>query len=360
MGHTSSTVRKFERLLEDTRDQLSTVRDTYSQLERTESIPDWFIQSIGDLDRELDDLNKKLEVSEQDIRTAEQTARRVTTLAGVIDAFRERQRTIAEAATERVCTTLSIIADQIQENGLSPDTSPSLDTLQQQCSMLETLIENERYAQVLQHDRVSPRSIEPRIRELDESLPIPERTHARVHLDIVSKLLDGIHESLAMLGEENDDRMAYRDDLEEIKSEIDEVEERLQSDNVPSPEQTTRHLLDDCLRMSDLVAQAAADQRLADTLAETIQEGDFIVDCDVAACKKAGDGEKLLDELGNEITSKAELSEAKRLEQLLVEHDGSVVRTAEATDYTVDAIIEELSQLYQAGNVADVHVEFGK
>lgn len=360
MVHTSSTTKQFERILNDTRDQLSTVRDTYTRLEGTEPIPEWVVQSIGDFERELDDLDKKLDVSDQDVQIAEQTARRVVTLAGVIEAFCERQRTIAEAAVERVCTTLSGIAESVQQNGLSTDLSSSVEELQRQCSMLQKLIAKERHAQVLQHDRVSPMKLEPKIRELDQSLQgeISDHTHVRAHLDIISELLNGVHKSLTTLREDNNDRTAYGDDLREIKSKVDKVEADLQNDTVPSPEHTTRILLDKCLVMHNLTAQAVADQRLTDKLAETIRNGDFAVNCDVASCEARGDGETLLDELGTEVTSKTELSETKRLEQLLAEHDGSLVRTAEATDYTFNTIVEELPQLYQAGNVADLHVEF--
>lgn len=362
MVHTSSTTKQFERILNEAREQLSTVRDTYTQVEETEHIPEWVVQSIGDFERELDDLDKKLNITDQDVQIAEQTAGRVATLGGVIEAFSERQRAVAQAAVERVCTTLSGIAEQVQQSGLSAEVSPSVDELQRQCSMLQQLITNERYAQVLQHDRVSPMTLEPKVRDLDEALQgeISDRTHVRVHLDIVSELLDGIHESLAEVGDDNDDRTAYGEDLREIKSEIDEVEVALQNDDPPSPGDTTQLFLDKCLMMHGLTARAVADQRLADTLAETIRNGDFEVNCDVAECEARGDGNTLLNELGAEITSDAELSKAKRLAQLLAEHDGSVVRTAEATDYTVDTITEELPRLYHAGSVADLRVEFNE
>jgi hypothetical protein len=362
MAHVSSTTKQFEQILEDARNRLSTMRDAYTQLEKTEDIPEWVVQSIGDFEREINNLDKNLEITDQDVKIAERTSRRVIVLSGVIEAFCERQRIVAEAAVARVCMTLSDIAKQFHQNSSSLDLSPSVEELQKRCSMLHELIDKERYAQVLQHDHVSPTKLKPEVRELDKALQgeISDSVHVQTHLNIVSKLLDKIHESLAELGDKNDDQTAYHNNLCDIKSKISEAKAELDNNDCPSPERTAEILFNDCLTVHNHTTHAHADQHLVDTFVQIHSRKDFELDCDVSGCEARGDRQTLLNKIESKIASEAELSEMKRLQQLLLEHDGSVARTVEATDYTVDTIAEKIPQLYDTRDVSDLHIEFNR
>jgi hypothetical protein len=68
----------------------------------------------------------------------------------------------------------------------------------------------------------------------------------------------------------------------------------------------------------------------------------------------------LLTALTDTLTSQVDLSTSARLRQLLREHDGSVVRTAEATDFDIPTIMGQLERLYDDGEIADLVVEFSQ
>jgi DNA repair exonuclease SbcCD ATPase subunit len=362
MGRHTSTTDTFEQILERARATLETAREEYGSLEGTGSVPAGLVDSIADLEDELDELDQNLEVSETDIELAEATARRVEMLSETFAALRERQRTIVDADLKRLRIRYSSISELIRKHDLDGMTDPELGEIERHLSMLETLANDGRYEQVRTNDRISPSKVDASIRQVDDQVSdrIPDEALARTYVTIVKQLLDEIHESLSDLDAENEERTAHSSALSDIKQRLEDVQDDLDASGADGIAPDARSILNDCIELHRQTTSAQAEQRVARTLATTIQNSAADVDCDPAACVCRGDAETLLTALTDTLTSQVDLSTSARLRQLLREHDGSVVRTAEATDFDIPTIMDHLERLYDDGEIADLVVEFSQ
>jgi len=97
---------------------------------------------------------------------------------------------------------------------------------------------------------------------------------------------------------------------------------------------------------------------VATELADTVIEAGFDVECDVDQCVSRGDADGLLGAITDAIGTEVELATGERLRQLLNEHDGSVLRTARATEFDVPTILDQLERLYDDGRISDLRVIF--
>jgi len=359
MGQPTSTD-TFETVLERGRSQLSVAKEEYSEIEGTNSVPDRVVEALVGLEQELDELDQTLEVTEADIELAEETVQRVAILSRILSALGERQRTVVEADVNRLDYHLSGIAELVREHNLEQDVEPDVTDLERRLSMLQTLVDSDRHEQVESNDRVSPGKLDTSIRQLDGWLEtrIPNSARATGYLDIGTKLLDDIHDSLSELGEKNDERTAHATDLRSIKDKRTDVEELLESGLEDRAANTARVALEGCLELHLLTASARAEQLVATELASTVEEYELIVDSDISQCVERGHAETLLAEVTDAIESEVEQSTGQRLRQLLLEHDGSVMRTAAATDFDIPTIMDHLTQLHADGQLADVTVDF--
>jgi len=379
MDSPTSTTDAFERVLERGRSTLSSTRDVYHALETTESIPNQLVESIGDLERELDELDQTLEVTTEDVALAEKTVERINVLSTVFTALQGRKRLTVETTVDRLDYRLTAFVSLIRERGLSEHLDISVEDVDRRFSMLQTLVDGERYGQIETNDRISPAELAVTLRKLDLELADTEsvdaRTRARLYLDIADDILDDIHVFLSSLNEENPERKAYATDLEAVKRDLDAVRDELEideyddgdgdggdpgTDSLPSNKGAlkARVALETCDLLHQQTARAFADQRAAAELARVSRESGLAVSCDIGQCVTEADVSTLLVSIGNVIASQAELSTAERLKQLLREHDGNVLRTAEATDFDVSTILDHLSQLYHEGEIEEIEVVF--
>lgn len=379
MDSPTSTTDAFERVLERGRSTLSSTRDVYHALETTESIPNQLVESIGDLERELDELDQTLEVTAEDVALAEKTVERINVLSTVFTALQGRKRLTVETTVDRLDYRLTAFVSLIREHSLGEHLDVSIEDVDRRFSMLQTLVDGERYGQIETNDRISPAELAVTLRKLDLELADTEsvdaRTRARLYLDIADDILDDIHVFLSSLNEENPERKAYATDLEAVKRDLDAVRDELEidkyddgdgdggdpgTDSLPSNKGAlkARVALEACELLHQQTARAFADQRAAAELARVSRESGLAVSCDIGQCVTEADVSTLLVSIGNVIASQAELSTAERLKQLLREHDGNVLRTAEATDFDVSTILDHLSQLYHEGEIEEIEVVF--
>jgi hypothetical protein len=379
MDSPTSTTDAFERVLERGRSTLSSTRDVYHALETTESIPNQLVEAIGDLERELDELDQRLEVTTEDVALAEKTVERINVLSTVFTALQGRKRLTVETTVDRLDYRLTAFVSLIRERGLGEHLDVSVEDVDRRFSMLQTLVDGERYGQIETNDRISPAELAVTLRKLDLELADTEsvdaRTRARLYLDIADELLDDIHVFLSSLNDENPERKAYATDLEAVKRDLDAVRDELDideydngdgdgsdpgTDSLPSNKGAlkARVALETCDLLHQQTAHAFADQRAAAELARVSRESGLAVSCDIGQCVTEADVSTLLVSIGNVIASQAELSTAERLKQLLREHDGNVLRTAEATDFDVSTILDHLSQLYHEGEIEEIEVVF--
>lgn len=360
MGQKNSSTDRFEQVLGRGRRTLSSVREDYSALEGTDAVPDRLVEAIGDLERELDELDQTLQVTDEDVRLAEETARRVEVLGEVFDALRERQRLVVEADIARVGYQVSALEELGDRGDPDGELEDRLSELGRRYGMLRKLAGDGRHAQATTNDRVSPSALASTAREIETALEphVPEAVRAEAALEAVDELLADIHEALGELGEENDDRTAYRSDLTDIKDRRSEAEEALEEGTAARAARLAAAVREDCLDLHSRTARARTEQQFARTLAGVVRASGLDVDCDVDRRVAAGDAETLLASVTDVLVAEVDLSTGERLRQLLREHDGSVVRTAEATDFDVPGILAHLEQLYEEGYVSDVGVEF--
>ena len=374
MDSSASTTDAFERVLERGRSTLSSTRDVYHALETTESIPNQLVEAIGDLERELDELDQTLEVTTEDVALAEKTVERINVLSTVFTALQGRKRLTVETTVDRLDYRLTASLSLIRERGLAEHLDVSIDDVDRRFSMLQTLVDDGRYGQVETNDRISPTELAVTLQKLDlelaDSESVDARVRGRLYLDVADDLLSDIHSFLSGLNEENPERKAYATDLEAVKQDLDSAREELDIDeyddgdpgtgSIPSNKGAlkARVALETCELLHQQTARAFADQRAAAELARVSRESGLAVSCDIGQCVAEGDVSTLLVSIGTVIASQAELSTAERLKQLLREHDGSVLRTAEATDFEVSTILDHLSQLYHEGEIEEIEVVF--
>lgn len=359
MGDQISSTDTFEEGLERGRNRLSATRDEYEALEQTETVPSGLVEAISDLDQELEELDKTLEVGETDLQLAQQTVQRISVLNEVFSALRERQRTVVEADVSRLEHHVSGIVSLAREHGLETEIERDLDTLERHCSMLNALISKDRHEKVITNDRVSPGDVDIVVRQIDAEFAeyAPDDSRAETYTTIAEKLLDEIHDVLRSLGEENKDRTAYSSDLGLVKQRLETIGGATEDDRT-AVARTARTALEGALILHYSTARSHADQRVAEELANATGESEFVVDCNIDRCVLRGDADTLLAAITDAIGTEVELSTGERLRQLLDEHDGSVLRTARATDFDVPTIFDNLERLYDDGQVADLRVTF--
>lgn len=359
MGNQISPTDTFEEVLERGRSQLSSTRNEYEALEETETVPSDLVEAISDLEQELDELDQTLAVNEADLKLAQQTVQRIVVLNEVFSALRERQRTVVEADVSRLEHHVSGIATLARERGLETGIERNIDSVERQCSMLNALVNKDRHEKVLTNDRVSPGEVDTATRQLDAELAeyAPSDSRAETYTTIAEKLLDEIHDALGSLGKKNKDRTAYSSDLGLVKQRLEETEEATGDDDGTAA-RIARTALEGALILHYSIARSHADQRVAEELANAVAESEFVVDCNIDRCVLRGDADTLLTAITAAIGTEVELSTGERLRQLLEEHDGSVLRTARATDFDVPTILDHLEQLYDDGQVADLRVTF--
>ena len=356
MGEHTSPTESFEEVLKHGRTALSTARDEYDTLEQTETVPSGLVEAISDLERELDELDQVLNVDDTDLEQAQQTVQRIELLDGVFSALRERQRTVVEGDVSRIEYHLAGLAALLREHGDEGEVQGELDNIESKQRMLNTLISKDRHEKVVTNDRVSTEKVDTSIRELDADLEphVPDSSRVETYTAITGNLLDEIHDALASLGNDNDDRTAYATELKSIKKQRSQLED----EDGGGDAETAQTMLEETLRLHHSIVRSQADQRVAERLADAVAEFGSSVECDVDRCVSSGDPETLLRAITDAIGREVQRSTIERLQQLLEEHDGSVLRTAQATDFDVPTILEHLEQLHADGAIADLEVSF--
>lgn len=356
MDQETSTTDNFEAQLERGREQLSVARDTYSTLELTEDVPDDIIESLGDLEEELDELEQTLEVTSRDIDLAEEIAQQISILAEVLAALEMRQATVVEKRLKRVQAFAGGIFELSNDAANSVTDRSRLNKVDSQLSMLEKLASSGRHGQVVSNNRVSLRKIDRTLRQIEQELSdeVADSTRTETYLSIAQNLLEDIHQTLATLDDENADKTAFSTDLNIVKNKIEAAENADGDEAVVS----ARTALEGTFMLHQLIATSGAEQVAAKELGNIITTANDELTTDIETQSAQGNIDVLLDEISTIIGAGVKRSSDERLSRLLREHNGSVTRTAEATDFDVSVILEHLNQLYQQQPISDIQVVF--
>lgn len=358
MNQETSQTDAFEVHLERGRGELSQARDSYSTLKLTDVVPDSLVEAIGDMERELDELDQTLDVTSEDVRLADQTASRASVLAEVFAALAEQQRLVVDAELARLQSFASTISDLCRT--VEADFESRVGHIDRRLSMLGKLADSGRHGQVLGNDRVSPATIDTDLRDLDATLAdeIADDARTTAYLTCCEKLLEDIYRTLADLDDQNPDRTAFSTDLSAVKSRTEDAEEALDADEPGRGVEQARIALEGTFMIQQLTARAEARQRVAKELAAVIEGSEGTVAPDVAQCASRGDVDALLSAIDDLVSTQVQRSAGECIHQLLREHDGRVARTVEATDFDVATVVEHLEQLYHQQDIADIEVVF--
>lgn len=359
MDRESSLTDAFEQQLGRGRTAVSAARDAYDGLESSRSVPDMIVEAIGDLEQELDDLDQTLDITDEDVRLAERTAQQAVLLADVFAVFENLKELVVDAKIDRLRAYADGIETLRSGSDLPEQITADVDRLDRHLEMLEKLARNGRHGQVESNDRVSPSTIDVDLRDLDTALSDHVSTvdRAKAYLIICDTLLDSIHGTLSELNDENDDKTAFSSQLGDVKDRRSTAETVL-DDDPETAARTGRIAVEGAFMLHQSTARAAATQQAAEELASIVEDVEDDVDIDIQQCASSGDVDALLRTVEELVSSRVERSLSERLAQLLREHDGSVERTAAATDIDVETIFDSLDNLYQDGSIADIRVVF--
>jgi hypothetical protein len=360
MDQETSPTDAFEAHMESGRKSLSEARDSYATLEMMQTVPDSIVEAIGDLERELDELDRTLDVTAEDVRIAEQTSKRAAVLADVFVALEERQRIVVSAEITRLQSYASAITEIRRDDDQPEKLDSQFDRLNRRLEMLQKLADSGRYGQVVSNDRISPGTIDANLRDLELALTdkCPTDTRATTYLTVCEDLLEKIYDTPTGLDDGNEDKTAFSTDLGIVKDQMQDANSALEDD---APDQAVEHArvaLEGAFMLHRLTTEAGAKQYLAEHLASIIRDADGLIDCDIEQCVTTGDADTLLSVISEVVDTQIERSVGERLAQLLREHDGSVIRTADATDFEVTTIVDHLDQLYQQHQISDIEVVF--
>jgi ribosomal 50S subunit-associated protein YjgA (DUF615 family) len=160
MGEQMLPTDTFEELLDRGRAELAATRDQYEALEKTETVPAELVELIGKLERELAELDETLNVGQAEIDLAQQTVQRLKLLKSIFRALHERQRTIVEADVSRISRHVSGIATLVRQNNIESRIDHDIDRVEQQYSILDSLLSKGRHQKVITNDRVFPATVD--------------------------------------------------------------------------------------------------------------------------------------------------------------------------------------------------------
>lgn len=356
MSQEPSRTDRFEQHLENGRSAVSAARKAYSNLELTRTVPDSIVEAIGNLDDELDELDRTLNVNNEDVRLAEQTTQRAEVLASVLAALEDYQQFVVDADIRRIHSYASALEKLKEKVDISEELNSQFARLDRQRSMLEKLSNSGRYGQVVNNDRISLGAVDTGLRTLDSKLEAraPADIRRRAYVVSCEDILEEIHEMLSHLNDDNKSKTAFSSDLRRVKDGLETA--RSAEDETTQAAEHARVALEGAFMLHHAIARVGAEESVAEALAATVPVDEL--DCDVEDAVSRGDVDALLTAIDEFVGSQAERSAGERISQLLEVHNGSVVRTAEATDYDVPTIVDQLERLYEQQRISDIEVVF--
>lgn len=357
MGQDSSAVDTFEETTERGRKLVSAAREEYDTLQNSEEVPAQLIEALTDVERELEEIDKTLNIAEEDLRRAEELTDRAALLVETFSALRQHQRIVIEGDTAQLREYADAIRTLSEQSQITVDSD--LADIEKRCSLCERLIDRERHYQVRSSERVSLADIDTSIRqvvgELAESADPSLVT--KVYHDLATDILENIHDSLKQLNDDNPDRTAFSTDLSKVKGELDTIDETPSSEWGDGTATTARIAVEGCLMLQYQVTRARAEQQLAVELGQKIRETALTIECDVDSCVSRGDTETLLSAVTDAVTSHAEQTNSDRIRHLLQDYDGDVIQIAQASQFSVEKILDEIAELHEDGQIAGIDVE---
>ncbi|WP_435319014.1 hypothetical protein [Haloarchaeobius sp. TZWSO28] len=298
-------------------------------------------------------------MSEQEIGRAEDATDRAELLQAVISEVRDRERAVIEADVDRLRLWFDGYDRLTRRHEVSEPTIEQCSKVERICGMMEQLIARGRHEKVRTNDRFSPGAVDRDLRVLDAELEqdLDADQYTDGCLSIIEDLLPTIHDGLASLDDPNPRQSAFANSLGEVKELLTEAENKREDDPAGAAN-TARIALEGVLIHHYSVSRAVANQHLAAALAELIDDQGLDLELDYEDSAQRGDVEALLTELTSIIRTEVSRSKGARLRRLIEEHDGSVGRTAAATEFTISEILETLQTMHNDGKIADVEVTF--
>ncbi|ESP86833.1 hypothetical protein K933_17157 [Candidatus Halobonum tyrrellensis G22] len=235
-----------------------------------------------------------------------------------------------------------------------------ISTIARQYQILSTLLDEEKYAQIISNSRFTPSEIEQSLREIDarlqEALPMAE--YVDRYESGMDTALERIHSVLQELSSESDRVTTYQNALRTVKDLRTRSEELLEDDDGSAAVATIREAFEGALMIDTELTRIEADAELAHALGTFLTSHDFEAEEEIEEAVANGDTDDLLARITSVIGAEVDSTISTRVRRLLEEMDGSVASAVERSDMDQQAFLEEISRLYADGVIADLTVEF--
>lgn len=359
MANDISAVEMFEEKLDHGREMVISARKTYSTLHETQVIPEPLVEALGTLEREIEQLDETLDVSEQDIDQADGVSQRGLLLDETISSMGQRQRTVVEGDLNRL-REFATTVKRLNKTTEAVHLDDQISDFEKQCSLCQKLADRGRHFQIRASERLDLGKLEMSIRQVEAEVVknCSPTSFIQLYLQFADNLLDDIHDSLSALNNDNTDRMAYSTELRGIKQDLEDIEEADDFEGNDNRVSKTRVAVEGCLMLHFLTTRSVANQRVAEELAETVEKTHLFVECDVEACVNRGDAQAIVSAVTETIASQTEHSTSERVQRLLEDHDGNIVLTSQMSQFSVYEILDEVETLYNSDQIAEISVKF--
>ncbi|WP_049948007.1 hypothetical protein [Candidatus Halobonum tyrrellensis] len=350
---------QFESSLDRIRDELKRARNRYDELSALEQPPEVFVQAIHELEDQLESLERATSVDRSQLEVANETRDRAELLNDALLASRTRQKTLIRQQLHRLGWWISVVDDT--PTGMVPEEiAEEISTIARQYQILSTLLDEEKYAQIISNSRFTPSEIEQSLREIDarlqEALPMAE--YVDRYESGMDTALERIHSVLQELSSESDRVTTYQNALRTVKDLRTRSEELLEDDDGSAAVATIREAFEGALMIDTELTRIEADAELAHALGTFLTSHDFEAEEEIEEAVANGDTDDLLARITSVIGAEVDSTISTRVRRLLEEMDGSVASAVERSDMDQQAFLEEISRLYADGVIADLTVEF--
>lgn len=350
---------EFEELLDQGEEFLREARERYEEISRTEDPPEAVIQAISQLDQELTDLSKVTTVNQSRLQQAGQVSDQAVLLRDILEAFQQRQRVVIERRVERFSLWVDQLNQTKRQSGFDVDSKQSVESLRKTITLFENLMAADEYGRIGDNERIALPEFLNDLRQFDADLreALSFERYALICLEVVSDLLDVIHEELSTLSYAHSSEASFSRYLRQVKKHQTDAEESLEQSRFEQANREARIALEGALMVDDEITRVKADELFASKLRDDLSTHGFEPEVDIESNSPEADAEALLERAVGAIESSVELTVDTRIQRLLEEYDGSVNRVIEQSDLDDGTILNHIMKLYKNDGIDDLVVD---
>lgn len=344
-----SRSQRFETLLDRATGALDRARH---QHELVEGVPDEFVAALQGFDSRLEDLTAVGRISDEDLQEAETVCRHAELLDSLLGSLGQFDADLVEYDVERLRIWVEHCSNLAERHG-NRSLRSEVSDVESNLGLFETLVESNKHARVRSNEQVTPSGVDATLRELDAEIreSVSLEAYRSYCLQGTEAFIDRIHDLLADLQESHPQQTAFGGDMHAVKDQAESAREDEDAD-------AARTALEGAMMIHAGVARALCRQQHAKRLADAIREHDIPSETDPYELAAEVELDALMDVIAMGVSEEVDQSNETRFRRLLSEHDGSVRRTMEASEYSPEEVFDQVRSMYEAGAIADLSVTF--